>query len=66
MMGLFVFLLLMVVLPIWIIVMFTNIAAFVLWIVTGIFKLVLLILKPFKWLFYSVLAITGIVWVTSD
>ena len=65
-MGLLVFLLLMVALPVGIIVLLTNIVAFVLWIVTGAFKLLFFILKPFKWLLYTILAVSGLVWITSD
>ena len=65
-MGLLVFLLLMVALPIGIIVLLTNIVAFVLWIVTGAFKILFFILKPFKWLLYTILGVSGLVWITSD
>ena len=65
-MGLLIFILLLVLLPVGIIILITNIFALVLWIVTGVFRILFFILKPFKWVFYTLLAVTGLVWITSD
>lgn len=65
-MGLLSFLLLIVCLPILIGLLVVNILCIVFWVIRGVFSLLLLLLKPFKYFMVGILAIVGIVWITTD
>jgi hypothetical protein len=65
-MGLLSFLLLIVCLPILIGLLVVNILCAVFWVIRGVFSLLLLLLKPFKYFMVGILAIVGIAWVTTD
>ena len=65
-MGLLSFLLLIVCLPILIGLLVVNILCAVFWVIRGVFSLLLLLLKPFKYFMVGILAIAGIAWVTTD
>ncbi len=65
-MGLLSFLLLIVCLPILIGLLVVNILCAVFWVIRGVFSLLLLLLKPFKYFMVGILAIVGIAWITTD
>ena len=65
-MGLLSLLLLIVCLPILIGLLLVNILSAVFWLIRGVFSLLLFLLKPFKYFMVGILAIAGIVWITTD